>query len=108
MILKYPVFKKLNLAGIFQNQYRNNSGVKNNKYFELQKPLGENRKELANKLHVQLFQYSYCPFCVKVRSYLNINQIPFSLTEVDRASKAEIQFTSYKMVPITIINRKEV
>jgi len=58
---------------------------------------------------VVLYQYQVCPFCNKVRAYLDYYNIPYTVVEVDPIFKQELQFSEYKKVPVAIINsRKQV
>ena len=48
----------------------------------------------------QLFEYTACPFCWKVKAMLDYKQIPHERIEVNPINKKEIAFSSYKKVPI--------
>ncbi|XVF73924.1 hypothetical protein PTKIN_Ptkin13bG0020100 [Pterospermum kingtungense] len=49
---------------------------------------------------VVLYQYEACPFCNKVRAFLDYNSIPYTIVEVNPISKKEIKWSDYKKVPI--------
>lgn len=58
---------------------------------------------------VQLYQYEICPFCCKVKAFLDWQKVPYTSIEVNPLSKAEIkQFKPYKKVPIAMIDGKQV
>lgn len=56
------------------------------------------------ELDIVLFQYQVCPFCCKVRAFLDKNKIPYRMVEVHPISKSEIKWSQYKKVPIIIVN----
>ena len=47
----------------------------------------------AAKLDVKLYQYEICPFCCKVKAYLDWKGIPYNTKDVNPLSKAEIKFS---------------
>jgi microsomal prostaglandin-E synthase 2 len=58
---------------------------------------------------VQLYQYEICPFCCKVKAFLDWQKVPYSTVEVNPISKAEIkQFKPYKKVPVAMIDGNQV
>jgi len=58
---------------------------------------------------VQLYQYEICPFCCKVKSFLDWQGLPYSTVEVNPLSKAELKFSAdYKKVPIAKIDGEQV
>lgn len=58
---------------------------------------------------ITLYQYEVCPFCNKVRAYLDYHNIPYSVVEVDPLRKKELSFSdSYKKVPIALIDGVQV
>ncbi|KAM0865209.1 hypothetical protein ACQ4PT_043430 [Festuca glaucescens] len=50
--------------------------------------------------NVVLYQYQACPFCNKVRAFLDYHDIPYKVVEVNPLSKKEIKWSEYKKVPI--------
>eukprot|EP00163_Fabomonas_tropica_P012365 TRINITY_DN2363_c0_g1_i1.p1 TRINITY_DN2363_c0_g1~~TRINITY_DN2363_c0_g1_i1.p1 ORF type:complete len:267 (-),score=44.68 TRINITY_DN2363_c0_g1_i1:147-947(-) len=56
------------------------------------------------KPDIVLYQYEVCPFCSKVRAYMDYNKIPYRVVEVNPISKAEVKFTDYRKVPILVLN----
>lgn len=68
---------------------------------------------LANKqvkdYQVTLYQYQVCPFCCKVRAFLDYHKIPYKIVEVNPVFKGEINFsTKYKKVPIIIVEGQQI
>ncbi len=60
-------------------------------------------------VHVVLYQYQTCPFCNKVRAYLDMQKIPFTVVEVNPLFKGEMAFSKeYRNVPIAVVNGTQV
>lgn len=59
-------------------------------------------------LEVTLYQYQNCPFCGKVRAFLDYYGIEYNKVEVSPLWKGEINFSKYKKVPIVIADDKQV
>ncbi|CDF40289.1 unnamed protein product [Chondrus crispus] len=59
---------------------------------------------------IVLYQYEVCPFCNKVRAYLDFHDLPYRVVEVDPLRKTELaKFDkSYRKVPIAIVNGEQV
>jgi microsomal prostaglandin-E synthase 2 len=57
---------------------------------------------------IVLYQYDACPFCNKVKAFLDLNRMPYSAVEVDPMRKGEIQWSSYKKVPLAVIDGVQV
>ncbi|EFN73810.1 Prostaglandin E synthase 2 [Camponotus floridanus] len=58
-------------------------------------------------LNVTLFQYQTCPFCCKVRVFLDYYGISYDVVEVDPVLRKEIGWSSYKKVPILLTKVEE-
>ncbi|XP_054275499.1 prostaglandin E synthase 2-like [Macrosteles quadrilineatus] len=56
----------------------------------------------ASGLHLTLFQYPTCPFCCKVRAFLNFYGISYDVVEVDPVLRQQIGWSNYKKVPILL------
>jgi len=52
--------------------------------------------------NIILYQYETCPFCCKIRTFLDYYGIEYTKVEVHPIFKREIQFSNYKKVPIVI------
>ncbi|XP_025196508.1 prostaglandin E synthase 2 [Melanaphis sacchari] len=50
-----------------------------------------------------LFQYPTCPFCCKVRAFLDYVKVPYDIIEVDPMLKQQISWSDYKKVPILLV-----
>lgn len=57
---------------------------------------------------LKLYQYQVCPFCNKVKAFLEYHGIPYEMIEVNPLTKEEIKFSEYRMVPFALINGKQV
>ena len=53
---------------------------------------------------VRLFQYQTCPFCNKVRAYLDWANVPYEVMEVNPMGKKELQFSGLKGVPVVTVD----
>ncbi|XP_072954080.1 uncharacterized protein [Typha angustifolia] len=56
---------------------------------------------------VVLYQYEACPFCNKVRAFLDYHDIPYKVVEVNPISKKEIKWSDYKKVPILVVDGEQ-
>ncbi|XP_011003060.1 PREDICTED: prostaglandin E synthase 2 [Populus euphratica] len=56
---------------------------------------------------VVLYQYEACPFCNKVKAFLDYYNIPYKVVEVNPISKKEIKWSDYKKVPILKIDGEQ-
>lgn len=56
---------------------------------------------------VVLYQYEACPFCNKVRAFLDYYNIPYKVMEVNPMSKKEIKWSDYKKVPILKVDDEQ-
>lgn len=65
-------------------------------------------KKGISDLTVTLYQYQNCPFCGKVRAFLDYYGVNYNKVEVSPLWKGEISFSKYKKVPIVIADDKQV
>ncbi|KAB1212288.1 Prostaglandin E synthase 2 [Morella rubra] len=56
---------------------------------------------------VVLYQYEACPFCNKVKAFLDYYDIPYKVVEVNPLSKNEIKWSEYKKVPILMVDGEQ-
>ncbi|XP_068306475.1 uncharacterized protein [Pyrus communis] len=56
---------------------------------------------------VVLYQYEACPFCNKVKAFLDYHDIPYKVVEVNPLSKKEIKWSDYKKVPILMVDGEQ-
>ncbi|CAN0871985.1 Prostaglandin E synthase 2 [Linum grandiflorum] len=66
-------------------------------------------KELPKSIpkDVVLYQYEGCPFCNKVKAFLDYYSIPYKVVEVNPISKKEIKWSDYKKVPILTVDGEQ-
>jgi microsomal prostaglandin-E synthase 2 len=56
---------------------------------------------------IVLYQYKICPFCSRVKSYLDYLKIPYKSVEVNPLTKSQIKFSEeYKKVPLAQIDEE--
>jgi hypothetical protein len=53
-------------------------------------------------------EFSFSPFCCKVRAYLNYNRIPYDIVEVNSVMRSETKWSIYKKVPIVVIENEQI
>lgn len=58
-------------------------------------------------LDLVLFQYQTCPFCCKVRVFLDSQGFSYSVVEVDAVLRHETKWSSYKKVPMMLAKTKD-
>lgn len=68
------------------------------------------RRMKREEMEVTLFQYEVCPFCNKVRAFLDYYGVPYRVVEVDPMGKKELERFSadYRKVPIAVVNGMQV
>ncbi len=49
---------------------------------------------------ITLYQFNSCPFCWKVKAFLNYTNIPYDVVEVTPFGMKELDFTDHKKVPV--------
>uniref|UniRef100_A0A1I8G245 Prostaglandin E synthase 2 n=2 Tax=Macrostomum lignano TaxID=282301 RepID=A0A1I8G245_9PLAT len=58
-------------------------------------------RSLDKDLQLTLFQYQTCPFCCKVRAYLDYSGLAYNIVEVNSVSRQQIRWmTDYRKVPV--------
>ena len=62
--------------------------------------------ELSDKL--TLYQYQTCPFCCKVRAFLDYYGVDYEKVEVNPVNRKEIKFSEYRKVPFVRIGNEQV
>ncbi|KAM9857909.1 prostaglandin E synthase 2 [Aulostomus maculatus] len=58
----------------------------------------------AAGLKLVLYQYKTCPFCSKVRAFLDYSGLPYQVVEVNPVMRQEIKWSTYRKVPILMVN----
>lgn len=61
---------------------------------------------LSSHLQLTLYQYKTCPFCSKVRAFLDFHALPYQVV-VNPVRRAEMGFSSYRKVPIVMAQEGE-
>ncbi|KAF5455744.1 hypothetical protein F2P56_025290 [Juglans regia] len=56
---------------------------------------------------VVLYQYEACPFCNKIKAFLDYYKIPYEVVEVNPINKKEIKWSDYKKVPILKVDGEQ-
>ncbi|XP_049907880.1 prostaglandin E synthase 2 [Epinephelus moara] len=73
--------------------------------FRLQQHLAEEEtKAPEGGLKLTLYQYKTCPFCSKVRAFLDYHGLPYEIVEVNPVMRQEIKWSTYRKVPILMVN----
>ena len=55
-------------------------------------------------LKLTLYQYKTCPFCSKVRAFLDYQGLPYEVVEVNPVMRKEIKWSTYRKVPILMVD----
>lgn len=58
-------------------------------------------------LNLILFQYQTCPFCCKVRVFLDSKGFSYSVVEVDAVLRQDTKWSTYKKVPMMLAQTKD-
>lgn len=58
-------------------------------------------------LNITLFQYQTCPFCCKVRAFLDFHGISYNVVEVDGVRKKDLKWSASKKVPTLLVETKD-
>lgn len=61
-----------------------------------------NEKDTSG-LKITLFQYQTCPFCCKVRAFLDYHGISYNVIEVDGVTKKDLKWSQTKKVPSLLV-----
>lgn len=56
------------------------------------------------EVKLTLYQYKTCPFCSKVRAFLDYHGFPYEIVEVNPVMRQEIKWSTYRKVPILMVN----
>lgn len=58
-------------------------------------------------LDITLFQFQTCPFCCKVRAFLDYMGISYKVVEVDAVLRQDIKWSEVKKVPMVLIRQRD-
>ncbi|KAE8291751.1 Prostaglandin E synthase 2 [Larimichthys crocea] len=64
----------------------------------------EDTKVSGGGLKLTLYQYKTCPFCSKVRAFLDYHRLPYEIVEVNPVMRKEIKWSTYRKVPILMVD----
>ena len=67
-----------------------------------------NADEGQHEIMLKLYQYQSCPFCCKVRAFLDYYDIQYEKIEVNPLMRGEIRFSKYRKVPLAIVGDTQV
>ncbi|XP_070690645.1 prostaglandin E synthase 2 [Pempheris klunzingeri] len=71
----------------------------------LQQHLAEGEVKVSGDgLKLTLYQYKTCPFCSKVRAFLDYHGLPYEIVEVNPVMRQEIKWSAYRKVPILMVD----
>ncbi|XP_042276618.1 prostaglandin E synthase 2 [Thunnus maccoyii] len=73
--------------------------------WSVQQHLAEEHSEVpGDGLKLILYQYKTCPFCSKVRAFLDYHGLPYEIVEVNPVMRKEIKWSTYRKVPILMVD----
>lgn len=55
-----------------------------------------------------LYQYEVCPFCNKVRAFLDYHKVPYRTVEVNPLTKKQLKWSEYKKVPVIMLDEEAI
>jgi microsomal prostaglandin-E synthase 2 len=59
----------------------------------------------SSPLSLVLYQYQICPFCNRVKAFLDYNKIRYETVEVNPITKKQIKFSGFKKVPLVTMKQ---
>ena len=97
IVKKYlPFISSFTLAAYFSyNSVKAYCGTGNSEEFHDKDALNVGNDKLWT-----LYQYATCPFCCKVKTFLEYYGIEYEIVEVNPLFRKEIKFSDYRKVPI--------
>lgn len=57
------------------------------------------REKNPGNIKITLYQYATCPFCCKVKAYLDYYGYSYDIVEVNSITKSQLDWSNYKKVP---------
>nr|XP_057926204.1 prostaglandin E synthase 2 [Doryrhamphus excisus] len=64
----------------------------------------EHHKVSEGGVRLTLYQYKTCPFCSKVRAFLDYHGLAYDIVEVNPVMRQEIKWSAYRKVPILMVD----
>jgi len=79
-----------------------------NYQMEAPPPVFKHSREIRNPadetgLQITLYQFQTCPFCCKVRAFLDYFGFNYNVVEVNSVLRTQLKWSEYKKVPIVVI-----
>ncbi|CAG5925671.1 unnamed protein product [Menidia menidia] len=73
---------------------------------EVEPQISPERVQTVNggALALTLYQYKTCPFCSKVRAFLDFHGLQYQVVEVNPVLRQEIKWSAYRKVPILMVD----
>ena len=59
-------------------------------------------------LHLTIYEYPSCPFCGKVRAFLDYHNLDYTAVSVNPFSRKEIEFSESKKLPLVVVDGEKV
>jgi len=56
---------------------------------------------------LKLFMYSVCPFCNKLKAFMDYHRLSYEVVEVNPMNKNELKFSEYKKVPVVLMDSEQ-
>ncbi|XP_074654851.1 prostaglandin E synthase 2-like [Tubulanus polymorphus] len=74
----------------------------------IERPKFKISREIYNEadqsgLKITLYQYQTCPFCCKVRAFLDYHGLSYNVIEVNSVKQTQIKWSTYRKVPIVVL-----
>ncbi|KAK9802683.1 hypothetical protein WJX73_005605 [Symbiochloris irregularis] len=57
---------------------------------------------------ITVYQYEVCPFCNKVKAFLDYHKLPYITVEVSPLTKSELKWSDYRKVPLVMLDDEAV
>ncbi|XP_061836413.1 prostaglandin E synthase 2 [Nerophis lumbriciformis] len=75
------------------------------KFYWVQQHLAQDHCKVSDRgLRLTLYQYKTCPFCSKVRAFLDYQGLAYDIVEVNPVMRQEIKWSAYRKVPILMVD----
>lgn len=90
------------VRGAYQKRMKENKSISASAYHDQQKDLIQpilGSAEVFRSTKLSLYQYETCPYCAKLKAYLDYNSISYDEIEVSPMTKKEISHSLFKKVP---------
>lgn len=93
---------------LFSDDKVQSNNLANERFLKKKYIEGKNPKYKDFRYHINLYQYSSCPYCTQIRKYLDYFGFNYNLIEVDSYSKKTLsKFTLARELPIVVLKDKK-